>query len=277
MRLDSVSTHAGVPAQPSGPTMRAPATITTTDLLKLAGLAFVFADHIGLFFVPDDDWWRVFGRAAAPIFFFLIGFARSGAVPLIWLVFGAILTALDVFVSDGLEDVTLNILFNFALIRFAMPVIEKHVLARSWGMPALAFFCAAMIPPAALVLEYGAEGWLWALVGLAAREAISRADARLQRNLIALVCVALYVIVESRDFEFEPAQTAVFAILMAALSITLLAFRRTDACAAPAPLARVFNWIGRRSLEIYAVSLFVMQLTGYLLETGAGSEDADEA
>lgn len=258
--------------------MRSLAPITTTDLLKLAGLAFVFADHIGLFFAPDEDWWRVFGRAAAPIFFFLIGFARSGAVPVSWLVLGAILTALDVYVSDGLEDVTLNILFNFALIRFAMPAIEKQALPRAWGMAALAIFCALMIAPAALVLEYGAEGWLWALVGLAAREAIARPDARLQRNLVALFCVALYVIVESRDFDFEPAQVGAFAILMAALTFALLAFRRSDAFTAPASVARVFNWIGRRSLEIYAVSLFLMQLTGYLLETGAdASEEADEA
>ncbi len=258
-------------------TMRSSAPITTTDLLKFAGLAFVFADHIGLFFAPDEDWWRVFGRAAAPIFFFLIGFARTSSVPMIWLALGAILTALDVYVSDGLDDVTLNILFNFALIRFVMPVIETHVLTRSWGAPALALFCAAMIPVAAVILEYGAEGWLWALFGIVTREAIVKAtpEARLQRNLVGLFCVAVYLFVETRDFDFEPVQTAALCALMILLAVALANFRRADApVEAPAPVAHAFRWMGRRSLEIYAVSLFIMQLAGHLLDVDVGDDES---
>lgn len=257
--------------------MRSPAPITTTDLLKFAGLAFVFADHTGLFFAPDDDWWRVIGRAAAPIFFFLIGFARSGAVPPVWLVLGAILTALDVYVSDGLDDVTLNILFNFALIRFAMPLIEAHVLPRRWGAMALALFCAAMIAPAALVLEYGAEGWLWALFGIVAREAIANDTpaARLQRNVVAFFCVAVYLVVETRDFDFEPEQSLALAALMSGLAVVLIGFRRANALlSAPAPVAAAFNWMGRRSLEIYAVSLFAMQLAAHLLDIDSDDGEA---
>ena len=256
--------------------MRTPAPITTTDLLKFAGLAFVFADHIGLFFAPDADWWRVVGRVAAPIFFFLIGFARGGAVPWIWLALGSILTALDMYVSDGLEDVTLNILFNFALIRLALPHIEKYVLPRVWGFAALALFCAAMIPLAGLVLEYGAEGWLWALFGVAAREAIAKATpaARLQRNFVGLFCAMVYVVVEMRDFEFELNKAAALVALIAVLAITLAAFRRANASLqAPAPVARAFNWIGRRSLEIYAVSLFMMQLTEHMMDFGGHDDD----
>lgn len=256
--------------------MRSKAPITTTDLLKLAGLAFVFADHIGLFFAPDDDWWRVFGRAAAPIFFFLIGFARGGSVPLSWIVLGSILTALDLYVSDDLEDVTLNILFNFALIRLALPYIEAHVLPRKWGLAALALVCALLIPLAAIVLEYGTEGWLWALVGVAAREAIAKRSPQtsLQLNLVTAFCVAVYLAVETRDFEFEHVQTVTLAALVIALAFMLVRFRRVDAFMAPPGVARVFNWIGRHSLEIYAVSLFLMQLTGHLLETDGADDDA---
>lgn len=256
--------------------MRLTAPITTTDLLKIAGLVFVFADHFGLFFSPDEDWWRVFGRAAAPIFFFLIGFARTSAVPKSWLVLGAILTALDFYVSDDLEDVTLNILFNFALIRLALPYVETYVLPRRWAVAALAAFCAGMIPLAAIVLEYGAEGWLWALFGVAAREALAKKtdDARLQRNVVAAFCVAIYLFAETRDFEFEPVQTATLAALMTTLGATLVVFRRADAFAAPLGVARIFNWIGRHSLEIYAVSLFLMQAAGHVLEIDSGdSED----
>lgn len=262
--------------------MRSPAAVTTTDLLKLAGLAFVFADHFGLFFAPDEDWWRVVGRAAAPVFFFLIGFARTRSIPVSWLVLGAILTALDIYVSEGLDDVTLNILFNFALVRLAVSWIDARVLTtprgERWGLLPIAIFCAAMIPLAAIFLEYGAEGWLWALFGVAAREAIAR-DApqmRLQRNAIALFCAAVYIFVETHDYEFEPEQTAVLAALIGALALTLVIFRRTDVpFAAPPPIARALNWIGRHSLEIYAVSLFLMQLGGHLLDDGSASDESD--
>ena len=253
--------------------MRSPAPVTTTDLLKLAGLAFVFADHFGLFFAPDEEWWRVVGRAAAPIFFFLIGFARTRTIPVSWLVLGAILTALDYYVSEDLEDVTFNILFNFALVRLAAMWIETRVLSTAWGerwgLAPIAVLCAAMIPLVAPVLEYGAEGWLWALFGIAAREAIARANPqmRLQRNAVAIFCVAVYLFVETRDFEFEPAHAAALAALICGLAITLIGFRRADApFSAPAPVARALGWIGRHSLEIYAVSLFLMQLTGYLID-----------
>lgn len=258
--------------------MRPSPPITTTDLLKFAGLAFVLADHTGLFFAPDEEWWRVFGRAAAPIFFFLIGFARTSSVPFTWLVLGAALTALDAYVSNGLDDVTLNILFNFALIRLVMPKVETHVLTSRAGAPALALFCAAMIPLAAVILEYGAEGWLWALFGLVTREAIAKASphARLQRNLVGAFCVAIYLIVEMRDFEFETVQTITLCVLIVMLGLVLASFRRADApFQAPAPIAHAFRWMGRRSLEIYAVSLFAMQLAGYLLDVDGGSDDED--
>jgi peptidoglycan/LPS O-acetylase OafA/YrhL len=253
--------------------MRSPAPVTTTDLLKLAGLAFVFADHFGLFFTPDDEWWRLAGRTAAPIFFFLIGFAGTRNVPSSWIILGAMLTALDVYVSGGLEDVTLNILFSFALIRLVSPWIKAHIMPSRWGLPALALVCAAINPLVEIILEYGAEGWLWALFGLAAREAVvsGTPEARMQRNLVAAICVAAYLFVEARDFEFEPGQSAVLAIMICGLALTLIHFRREDApFRAPAPIGIALNWIGRHSLEIYAVSLFLMQLTGHLFEDDAG-------
>jgi len=256
--------------------MRAPVPVTTTDLLKLAGLTLVLIDHYGLFFDPNADWWRVVGRGAAPVFFFLIGFARTRTVPWMWIVLGAILTALDAFVSSGLEDVSLNILFNFALIRLVSPWIERHVLESRWGLPALAILCVALIPLAGLLLEYGASGWLWALVGLTAREALVSRDAyiRRMRNVVATIALSAYVVSESIDFEFDALQTGALFGLMAALTAAFLHFRRVDApWSFPAPLSRSVHWIGRRSLEIYAVSLFIMQALGYALEIGVDEDE----
>ena len=47
--------------------------VDNTDWLKTAAIILVAVDHIGHFFMEDDKWWSVFGRLAAPTFFFLMG------------------------------------------------------------------------------------------------------------------------------------------------------------------------------------------------------------
>ena len=255
--------------------MRSPAPVTSTDLLKLAGLAFVFADHFGLFFTPDDQWWRLAGRVAAPIFFFLIGFANTRKVPPSWIILGAMLTVLDVYNSGGLDYVTLNILFDFALIRLTSPWIQAHILSKRGGLPAFALVCAAIIPLVGTIFEYGAEGWLWALFGLTAREAIisGTTEVRMQRNLVAVICAAAYLYVEARHFEFEPFQSALLGTMICGLALTLIRFRRADIpFRAPAPIGFVLHWIGRNSLEIYAIGLFLMQLIGHFFEDDPGGD-----
>lgn len=241
--------------------------ITTTDLLKLTGLALVLVDHYGLFFDGDETWWRVFGRPAAPVFFFLIGFARTSAIPTSWLVLGAILTGLDI-VSDGWEA-SLNILFSFALLRLVLPHVESFIAHRRLPLPLLALALAALAPLFGNVIEYGLSGWLWALLGLSARLALAGEKASMQaRNVVALICALYYVACESLFWELELAQVFTLSLLIGALAASLLAFRRKDLTwTPPAPLARALNWIGRRSLEIYAGSTIAMQVVSLVLDS----------
>jgi hypothetical protein len=246
--------------------------ITTTDLLKLSGLALVLIDHYGLFFDPDQTWWRVFGRPAAPIFFFLIGFARTGAIPASWLVLGAILTGLDI-ISDG-WDASLNILFSFALLRLVLPHVERFIAQKRLALPLLALALAALAPLFGNVIEYGLSGWLWALLGLSARLALVGAPgSALTRNIVALICALFYLIGESLFWHLDFAKIITLALLIGALVAALLAFRRKDlAWTPPAPLAQALNWIGRRSLEIYAFSTIAMQVVSLVV----GDEGEDD-
>ena len=94
--------------------------VDNTDWLKTAAIVLVLIDHVGYFFIDDDHWWSVFGRMAAPSFFFLIGYAHTRAVPLQWIFLGVILTLLDSSNNDW-RWVAPNILLSFSLIRFARP------------------------------------------------------------------------------------------------------------------------------------------------------------
>jgi hypothetical protein len=250
---------------------RAQRPVGTTDVLKFVGVAALLVDHYGLFFAPDEIWWRVAGRIAAPVFFFLIGYARPHPVPRRWIVLGVALTALDAFTSyDGEEfdDVSINILLNFALLRFAvLPFVERHILRRPLALSLFAAACVLAMHPSSLVLEYGTEGWLFALFGLAQR-AVQDGETALSpsRTALALVAPVAYAWREIRDFALDGPQAAVLAGLLLALTASLLAFRRLPLPAQPPePAAALLRFCGRHSLEIYAVTLFAMQFLAYAI------------
>jgi hypothetical protein len=241
--------------------------VTTTDLWKLVALVFVLVDHTGLFFDPENNWWRLFGRIAAPVFFFFIGFAHTRTVPWSWLAFGAVLTLTDYLTSEGLTDTTINILLNFALLRWlVLPLLERHVLPHPWRLAVFVATCLPLIHYTDNVLEYGTEGWLWALFGLAHRRALDSGEeeAILTRVAVGAAAATAYVLREIHDYAFGGLQSAILIAIVAALALLLARFRRADlAWQPPEPLAGLLRFCGRRSLEIYAVSLFAMQVVAY--------------
>jgi hypothetical protein len=62
--------------------------VDRTDWLKVAAIILVTIDHFGYFFVDNDRWWSVFGRMAAPSFFFLMGYAQTRKIPVRWIFIG---------------------------------------------------------------------------------------------------------------------------------------------------------------------------------------------
>jgi hypothetical protein len=253
-----------------------PHAITTTDLLKLIGVLSFLVDHTGVYFDPDETWWRLFGRIAAPIFFFLVGFARSRAVPWTWLAFGAALTAADYFASESLTDTTVNILLNFALLRWVLlPLWERWVMPFPWRVAALVALCVPLIPYTDNALEYGTEGWLWALFGLSHRLALENRDAQAlwTRNGVGLAAGLAYIVREIHDYGFGTLQSAILIVLVAGLALVLFRFRRADLSPQPPePLAALFRFCGRYSLEIYALSLFAMMVLAYGIEAWSGED-----
>jgi hypothetical protein len=59
-----------------------PHAVDNTDWLKTAAIIATVFGHIGFFFTEEDGWLSVFGRFAAPILFFFLGYAQSRTIPL---------------------------------------------------------------------------------------------------------------------------------------------------------------------------------------------------
>ncbi len=257
--------------------MRTPHAVDNTDWLKTAAIILVAVDHIGYFFIEDDQWWSVFGRMAAPPFFFLLGYAQTRTVPLHWIWLGVILTLLDSW-NTGWTWVAPNILLSFALIRIARPYAQ--ILLQHHGWAAFALLVSALfavLPIAAKIVDYGAEGWLWALIGLYQRmyvdgrsatdvdgTAQSSAPPRhamtenvgLMRLLACFVAAVVYVWQEQREFSFSQIHFAVFILGVGVLSLSLFLFLRGPSrIQPPESMAGALRFIGRRTLEIYAIQL----------------------
>ena len=245
--------------------------VSTTDAWKLFAIVFVLIDHYGLFFDPNEMWWRLFGRLASPVFFFFIGFARTRTVPWTWVFFGLIITAVD-YLTAANRQVLINILLNFTLLRLALPYVEAYIMPYPARLAAVALASAAVIPVLDPVLEYGGEGWLWALFGLAHRMFLESGDgvARVRRDFLGVITGLAYIVRERSDYGFDPLQSALLALFVAGLVLCLMRFRRANLPWQPPPsLKPVFTFTGRHTLEIYAVTLIAMQLVAYAM-SGAG-------
>jgi hypothetical protein len=256
--------------------------VDNTDWLKIAAIILVSVDHFGYFFIENDLWWSTFGRLAAPPFFFLIGYAQTRTVPLNWIWLGVILTLLDSWNNDW-TWVAPNILLSFALIRFARPYLQ--IIVQRHGWVAFAILVAALIaaqPMAAKVVDYGSAGWLWALLGFYQRiYANNRSDtgvagaaqspapvpgskagnAGLMRLLACLVAAVFYVWQEQMEFQFPQVNFTAFVLGIAILSLCLCLFTRGPSrIQPPEPMAGALRFIGRHTLEIYAIQLAFFEL-----------------
>jgi len=254
----------------------APPAVDNTDWLKTAAIIFVSAGHFGFFFMEDELWWSVFGRFAAPPFFFLVGYAQSRTVPLHWIWIGVILTLLESWNADW-TWVAPNILLSFVLIRIARPHVQMLLQNRGWlAFVVLVSVLLALLPAAAKIVDYGAEGWLWALFGLCQRrylDGISAATAGgtrgspaptltatdtagLMRLLACLVAAVVFVWQEQKEFSFPPVHLAVVILGLVVLSISLCLFTRGESrFQPPEKIASTLRFIGRHTLEIYAIQL----------------------
>jgi hypothetical protein len=253
-----------------------PHAVDNADWLKTAAITSVSVGHFGFFFMEDDRWWSVFGRLAAPTFFFLLGYAQTRTVPLHWIWLGVLLTLLESW-NAGWTWVAPNILLSFSLIRIVRPHVQ--ILAQHhW--PAFALLvCAlfAVLPIASKIVDYGAEGWLWALFGLYQRMYVDGRSATdvsgatpgstpsahamtenvsQMRLLACFVAAVVYIWQEQREFSFPKIHFAVFILGVGVLSTGLCLFLRGPSrIQPPEAIAGALRFIGRHTLEIYAIQL----------------------
>jgi hypothetical protein len=204
-----------------------------------------------------------------------MGYAQTRTVPLRWVLLGVILTLLNSWNADW-TWVAPNILLSLALIRITRPYVQILVQHHGWvAFALLVCVLVAALPIAAKCVDYGAEGWLWGLFGLYQRRYVDGGSAAylsggaqgaslpamtenagLMRLLACFVATLVYVWQEQKEFSFPHIHFAVLILGVAVLSVGLCVFRRGPSrIQPPAAIAGLLRFIGRHTLEIYAIQL----------------------
>jgi len=225
------------------------------DLVKLLGLALMIVDHIGVFFFPDQPWLRAIGRGAAPIFFFLGGYASSYRLRLDLVALGVLLTASNMLVAG--ELMALNILLSIVLCRLILGWREKKGgIARpfEWYVGAIAMIFSVA------VIQYGSFGLLFALCGYMKRFA-ERYTLRTRHGFWLLVFFS-HGFLEMFAAKFDVTESLLMAVVLTGVYMILWRFEVRPA-QTPAAVARIGKWTARNMAYIYAGHLwFLMWLTG---------------
>lgn len=228
--------------------------LTRWDALKIIGLVLMFVDHSGHFFLEDQQWLRGVGRACAPIFLFLVGFAPHYTFDKKLLGLALLLTASDWLVKGDIN--TLNILWSILLIRLILGHLEKrekYVLRlHEWVIGAIASFWTLML------FQYGSMGVLIALSGYVFRHKTHYAASTPQRFFY--LAIVLYSLPPAFLGDFTITTNAIMAASLIGMCMLVEWFVKNPSALlpCPAPLVGGLKLCSRYTAFIYVAHLMIL-------------------
>lgn len=244
--------------------------VNSHDALKWIAVLCMTADHVGAYLLPEEMWLRVVGRAAFPVFCFLVGYAKHQRLDRALCIAAAVSAAISILCFY--PAFPLNILFTIAasrvFIRFLQkkgrPFLEAHL----WE---LLFALTVWLFPLMLLFEYGSVAFLFALLGHIART--RQEDPAFLQNKKAVAAVflavaALHIAYSLASFAFTPLQSllaAAIILLETCLLMTAYRLRTVTSIAPSGLLGKGIKYLSRYSLEYYVLHKAALQIASVFL------------
>lgn len=246
-----------------------PKELTSYDVLKFLAILFMIADHIGGFFFPEEEWWRAVGRLSAPIWLFLIGYARSRDLsPRLWAGAGILIFS-SFFIGPAI--LPLNILVTIIIIRLVLDRTASYMLSDKSRMIAVGAVLFFAMPISWFFLDYGTAGLMVALFGYLIRR--QEEDDRITKDTLqewGMFSLASFLLITYFGFlNFPLAQKWFVGLTLPLVFIALSRFKPaiypglTERL--PSVLVRFIQFGGRRSLEVYVFHILLFKLIGCFL------------
>lgn len=232
--------------------------VNTHDLLKAIAIITMIIDHCGLYLADGNLWMRVVGRSAAPLFFFVVGTAKSFRFRLDLVIYGLLLTLIT-YCTEQLFY--FNILLSFVLIKWVLTYYNPR---NSTSTQLIYLFIVLAIAQLYIHawLEYGSFGLLFAFAG----RLISQNDPRGKYWTIA--SLVIYLLIESYYFNFfmNAGYVILFGLISILLCFAMICFKfRTWA------MPRILNYsilfLSRYSLQIYFIHLAGLKIYTKMIDS----------
>lgn len=247
-----------------------PPTLTSYDFLKATALLLMIIDHVGYYFFPEHSWMRIMGRFSAPIWLFLIGYARSRDVGArMWI--GAGILVLSNYVV-GMALLPINILGTIILCRLALDPVMNFVKQRPQALYPVAIILFFATFATFAVVEYGSAAMLIVIAGYLVRNREELGYTNNQVIQFAGIAALLYSFIEIFTFlSYGPAFRIGIAVGLLGLLVFLTRFRPYEYPALtqkiPGPFAGLIRLAGRRTLEFYVLHLLVFKIAVLIMGT----------
>lgn len=247
-----------------------PPVLTSYDFLKATALLLMVVDHIGYYFYPDDLWFRVVGRFSAPIWLFLVGYARSRDLsPRMWI--GALTLVVANYVV-GMALLPLNILFTIIICRLAIDPVMTLVRRNPKALYPIATGLFFLTFAAFAIFEYGTAALLIVMTGYIVR---NRGNLSMSNNDVlqfAGVAALMYACIEVFTFmQFGKYGMMGVAVGLLGLVLFLTKFRPYEypdiTHSLPRPVTGFIRLMGRRTLEFYVLHLVIFKAAVFYMGT----------
>ena len=252
-------------------TQKLPGDITSYDIAKACAVLLMIVDHIGFFFFLGDPWWRAIGRLCVPIWFFLIGYAKTRDVPRSFWIGALILLVASVI--GGAAIFPLNILITMALIRLCIESVMQFSMKDRDRMWIVCFLLFLLTLPSYFFVEYGTQGLILAMFGYLVRRMQDDKSVVTKRFVEGFLLFALFAFVPLQSlvmgFDYVQATFVFMGVVFIMLKLMRFQSRTYPDLNRKFPKVAVtaIQILGRRSLEIYVLHLALLKIFAPLIGT----------
>jgi hypothetical protein len=236
--------------------------LNTHDVIKLVALVCMTIDHVGAYFLPDESGWRVIARMTIPVWFFLVGYAKTTRIgtELLW----GMVILMAVGVQCYYPLFPLNALVSIAICRLLLRVAERFSLLEKRPIECFVVMLFLNIP-LTLFWEYGMIAVMFAFGGRMVRLKLrTRAH-----GLFWIFSVLAFLLWQQNGFSFNDVQLAFVAISTLIVCLYLYYYEQTEIrMKLPRALDFIVKLLSRYSLQYYVLHRAVFQVIGtYVLHT----------
>ncbi len=246
--------------------------LTSYDFLKFMALALMIVDHIGHFFYPDEMWWRAVGRLSAPIWLFLIGYARSRDFSLPMWIGIVVMTASGLVFGGAL--LPLCILATMLLCRAIIDPMMVHIARSPSSLYPITVFLLFATILTFMGVEYGTSALVVVMVGYMTRNRETLPFDKNQFLQFVIVAAFGYFIIQSYmffSFDFQQKIFVGLGLLAVFLGLSMFQPRAYPDLTRkmPKPVVGLIQLGGRYSLELYVLHFVIFKgIAAYLGTAG---------